>query len=309
LSLNGAGENNVDFQFDVAIVDEAGQLTLPAILGALRFTKRFILVGDEKQLPPLVLSKEAASTGLAESLFSTLKQLDDDYMKFDNQGISACVPLKVQYRMNKWISHFASRVFYGGQLIPHTSVANRLLEVAMPASIIEVPAVTRAVDPHYPMVFLDVSAGYEKEKSSNAEARAVRELVAALLARGVAQQDIGIIAPYRAQVANLRRYLFSDDEVSGWRALTFDTPLSVDTVDRFQGGERQVIIMSFATTTTPAAGSQLRDHLTDDHRLNVALTRAQHKLILVGSSPALEALPILQRLLTYCRRMNTLIPY
>ena len=309
LSLNGAGENNVDFQFDVAIIDEAGQLTLPAILGALRFTKRFILVGDEKQLPPLVLSKEAASTGLAESLFSTLKQLDDDYMKFDNQGISACVPLKVQYRMNKQISHFASTEFYGDQLIPHASVANRLLEMAMPASIIEVPAVTRAIDPHYPMVFLDVSTGYEREKISNAEALAVRELVAALLARGIAQQAIGIIAPYRAQVANLRRYLFSDDEASGWRALTFDTPLSVDTVDRFQGGERSVIIISLATTTTPAAESQLRDHLTDSHRLNVALTRAQRKLIVVGSSPALEALPIFQRLLTYCRSINTLIPH
>jgi len=309
LSLNGAGENNVDFQFDVAIIDEAGQLTLPAILGALRFTKRFILVGDEKQLPPLVLSKEAASTGLAESLFSTLKQLDDDYMKFDNQGISACVPLKVQYRMNKQISHFASTEFYGDQLIPHASVADRLLEVAMPASIIEVPTVTRAVDPHYPMIFLDVSTGYEREKISNAEALAVRELVAALLARGIAQQAIGIIAPYRAQVANLRRYLFSDDEASGWRALTFDTPLSVDTVDRFQGGERPVIIISLATTTTPAAESQLRDHLTDSHRLNVALTRAQRKLIVVGSSPALEALPIFQRLLTYCRSINTLIPH
>src|SRR5712692_1545756 len=309
LSLNGAGENKVDFQFDVAIIDEAGHLTLPAILGALRFTKRFILVGDEKQLPPLVLSKEAASTGLAESLFSTLKQLDDDYMKFDNQGISACVPLKVQYRMNKQISHFASTEFYGDQLIPHASVANRLLEVAMPASIIEVPAVTRAVDPHYPMVFLDVSTGYEREKISNAEALAVRELVAALLARGIAQQAIGIIAPYRAQVANLRRYLFSDDEASGWRALTFDTPLSVDTVDRFQGGERSVIIISLATTTTPAAESQLRDHLTNPHRINVALTRAQRKLIVVGSSPALEALPIFQRLLTYCRSINTLIPH
>src|SRR6059058_4920998 len=66
--------------FDVAIVDEAGQLTVPAILGALRFAKRFILVGDEKQLPPLVLSKEAAEAGLSDSLFSYLKRLDDDYM-------------------------------------------------------------------------------------------------------------------------------------------------------------------------------------------------------------------------------------
>jgi DNA replication ATP-dependent helicase Dna2 len=312
-SLNGAETNNTNslLQFDVAIIDEAGQLTVPAILGALRFTKRFILVGDEKQLPPLVLSKEAANAGLAGSLFSTLKQLDDDYMKNNDQGVSACVSLKVQYRMNVWISHFASKVFYGGQLIPHTSVANRRLQVTMsgPGSIAETPSIIRAVDPQYPLVFLDVSGEQEKEKISNAEARAVRELVAALLSRGVAQKDIGIIAPYRAQVANLRRHLFSDAEASGWQALLPDTPLCVDTVDRFQGGERPVIIMSFATTATPAAESQLREHLTDRHRLNVALTRAQRKLILVGCAPALEALPIFQRLLAYCRGMNTIIPH
>src|SRR6266480_2308717 len=116
---NGVGENkeNTPFQFDVAIIDEAGQLTVPAILGALRFAKRFILVGDEKQLPPLVLSKEAADKGLSESLFSKLKLLDNDYTKNHDDTVSACVPLRTQYRMNKWISHFSSNVFYDKQLI------------------------------------------------------------------------------------------------------------------------------------------------------------------------------------------------
>ena len=124
-SFNGAGEHheNALFQFDVAIIDEAGQLTIPAILGALRFAKRFILVGDEKQLPPLVLSKEAADAGLVESLFSILKRRDNDYTKIDAHTASSCVSLKVQYRMNRWISHFASRIFYDGQLIPHVSIA------------------------------------------------------------------------------------------------------------------------------------------------------------------------------------------
>src|SRR5207302_10125823 len=116
LSFNGAGgsvgsQTDSALHFDVAIIDEAGQLTIPAILGALRFAKRFILVGDEKQLPPLVLSKEAIEQGLADSLFGTLKRLDNDYMKLHPEAISACVPLQVQYRMNKWISHFASRTF------------------------------------------------------------------------------------------------------------------------------------------------------------------------------------------------------
>jgi DNA replication ATP-dependent helicase/nuclease Dna2 len=186
-----------------------------------------------------------------------------------------------------------------------------MLEVATSKPMLheEMPSIACALDPLSPMVFLDVRGEYEKAKISDAEARTVREVVASLLARGVADYEIGIIAPYRAQVANLRRHLFSDDATIGWQALSFDTPLSVDTVDRFQGGERSVIIMSFATTTTPEVESQLRDHLTNPNRLNVALTRAQRKLILVGNASVLAELPVFQRLLTYCRGLNTLIPH
>ena len=303
---------NSPLQFDVAIIDEAGQLTIPAILGALRLAKRFILVGDEKQLPPLVLSKEATEKGLAESLFSYLKRLDFDYMVDHPEAISASVPLRIQYRMNKWISHFSSKVFYDGHLLPALSVANRELGVATEGTWLakETPSITRAISPTYPLVFLDVHGEpkYGEAKISNAEARIVRAVVAGLLTRGISEADIGIIAPYRAQVANLRRHLFSADAASSWQALSSETPMSIDTVDRFQGGERLVIIMSFATTTAPGAESRLRDFLTNPNRLNVALTRAQRKLILVGCASALEELPYFQRLLTYCRSMQTLIP-
>jgi DNA replication ATP-dependent helicase Dna2 len=146
-------------------------------------------------------------------------------------------------------------------------------------------------------------------KQSNAEAQAICAIVAGLQARGVALQDIGIIAPFRAQVANIRRHLFSVETVAGWQALPADAPISVDTVDRFQGGERKVIIMSFATQRLLLAQSPRRDFLTNPHRLNVALTRAQRKLILVGNVPALEDLPIFQRLITYCRSMRTLLAF
>ena len=300
-------------QFDVAVIDEAGQLTIPAILGALRFAKRFILVGDEKQLPPLVLSKEAAEQGLADSLFGFLKRLDDSYKKTHLEAVSACVPLEVQYRMNKWISNFSSKVFYQGQLMPHSSVANRILALKAVGTepVIEAPTIRQALQPHYPLVFLDVPGDGEQNgpKVSNAEARIVRELVHGLLRRGIMAQDIGIIAPYRAQIANLRRHLFSEDTTIGWHALKPDTPMSIDTVDRFQGGERQVIIMSFATSSTPEADSPLRDFLTNPHRLNVALTRAQCKLMVVGCVPALEALPYFQRLIAYCRSMQTIFSH
>jgi len=336
--FNGAENSSEDsfLQFDVAIIDEAGQLTVPAILGALRFAKRFILVGDEKQLPPLVLSKEAAEAGLAESLFSFLKRVDDSYMKEHSEVTSACVPLRVQYRMHRKISNFASENFYEGKLLPHASVADRVLRLGVnveandlgeqgdKADQSAVGAINRplrgdgeslsivqAIHPTNQFVFLDVRSRGENggPKISNAEARTVREVVAGLLARGIAEADIGIIAPYRAQVANLRRHLFSDDPTIGWKALSFNAPLCVDTVDRFQGGERLVIIMSFATSTPPEAESLQREFLTNPNRLNVALTRAQRKLILVGCAPALAELPIFQRLLAYCRRMQGVIPH
>ncbi len=137
----------------------------------------------------------------------------------------------------------------------------------------------------------------------------MRAVVQGLLTRGIGQQDIGIIAPFRAQVANIRRHLFSDDSASGWPALSSATLMSVDTVDRFQGGERMVIIMSFATARAPESSSPLWEFLTNPHRLNVALTRAQRKLIVVGCASALEGLPYFERLLKYCRSMQTVITY
>ncbi len=133
----------------------------------------------------------------------------------------------------------------------------------------------------------------------------MRDVVAGLLARGIEQKDIGIIAPYRAQVANIRRHLFSSDLASGWSGLASDSLMSIDTVDRFQGGERMVIIISFATTSEPQG--ERREFLTNPNRLNVALTRAQRKLVLVGYVRALENLSTFTRLITYCRSMQTLI--
>ena len=305
-------------QFDVAIIDEASQLTVPALLGAIRLAKRFILVGDDKQLPPLVLSKEAAAQGLAESLFTFLKQRNDDYMNIHGDGESACVSLQVQYRMNPWISHYSSVVFYEKKLVAAEFLKRRLLEVrpATPALVAEVSAITQAIEPSYPLVFLDVRPREERNlqhlgevKSNATEAQAIRTLVQGLLTRGIAEHDIGIIAPFRAQVATIRRHLFTPDEASGWSGINADTPMLIDTVDRFQGGERMVIIMSFTVAQPLGTNSPLRDFLTNPNRLNVALTRAQRKLVLVGCLPSLENLPYYDRLLAYCRSMKTIIEY
>lgn len=321
--IEGNLPENGGLSFDVAIIDEAGQLTVPAILGALRLAKRFILVGDEKQLPPLVLSKDAAEAGLADSLFSFLKSLDEKYMQDHPLAISACVSLRTQYRMNKWIANFSSTVFYDKQLVAHKSIANHILVYTQKhGDSLQVQAtptkrnqaIIRALEPHYPLVFLDVhdergEQAAMEDKQSHAEAQVVRDIVANLLARGIDMQDIGIIAPYRAQVANIRRHLFSADPTGNRLCLPSNAPITIDTVDRFQGGERLIVIISFATTRELSVESQRYTFLTNPNRLNVALTRAQRKLILVGCIPALEHLPIFSRLIIYCRSMNTLIDY
>jgi DNA replication ATP-dependent helicase Dna2 len=278
---DGAGDA---LAFDIAIVDEASQLTVPALCGALRFAPRFVLVGDERQLPPLVVSPEAAAGGLKEPLFTQL---------LARWGERASVRLTRQYRMHPVICDFPSQAFYAGDLVT-AGVARdaRLTLAAAP------PAVWDAVlDPARPVVFLDVPAHAQaapaNPKSSARQADVVRALAQALVARGVPQGSIGVIAPYRAHVAAVRQRL----------AGVGLADVLVDTVDRFQGGERDVMILAFGLEQPPAAGPHGADFLGDPYRLNVALTRAQRKLVLVGNRPALAGVPLLERLLRHCERL------
>ncbi|HEV2238518.1 MAG TPA: C-terminal helicase domain-containing protein, partial [Ktedonobacterales bacterium] len=130
-------------------------------------------------------------------------------------------------------------------------------------------------------------------KSSGRQADVVRALAQALVARGVPRSSIGVIAPYRAHVAAVRQRLAGAGLAE----------VLVDTVDRFQGGERAVMILAFGLEQPPTAGPHGADFLGDPNRLNVALTRAQRKLVLVGNRQALAAVPLLERLLRHCERL------
>ncbi|HEY7342956.1 MAG TPA: AAA domain-containing protein [Ktedonobacterales bacterium] len=265
--------------FDLAILDEATQLTLPAALGALRFARRFVLVGDDRQLPPLVRSETAAARGLKRSLFATL---------LERWGAEASVPLRRQYRMHPIICAFPSGEFYGDALVAEGAARTAQLalseEVAGPFG--------RVLDPAHPVVFIDVPLEPDKRgrKENQAQATVVRDLVGELRRLGVAADTIGVIAPYRAQVAAIRAQLVKNGE----------TDVLVDTVDRFQGGERSVIFYSFGGGGAASWGGRGPDFLADPNRLNVALTRARHKLIILGNRAALEEIPLLRRLVTYC---------
>lgn len=263
-------------RFDVAIIDEATQLTVPAILGALRFARRFVLVGDEHQLPPLVMSQGAAGDVLSRSLFQEL---------LERWGDDALVALRHQYRMHPAICGFPSKAFYGGELEAAGVARTATLHIDLAAA----PGLAPVLDPLRPVVFIDVP-GAERGKTDRGQAQVCRDLVRALVRGNVPVDTIGIIAPYRAQVAAIRGQL----STSGLADVV------VDTVDRFQGAERDVIIFSFGGQPDSATSLHGEDFVANRCRLNVALTRARRKLLLVGDRTALARMPLLADLVEYC---------
>jgi DNA replication ATP-dependent helicase Dna2 len=214
--------------FEMSIVDEAGQLTEPLTLGLILRARRFVLIGDDRQLPPVVRTH-----GLAHSMFERLKR------ETDNVTL-----LETQYRMHPQIMNVSNRLFYEGRLKSGVSESDR-----------------EPVDGP-PVVFIPVESSRDG-RSNLDEARVVVDLVRSFIReRGIHPETIGVVSPFRAQVVLLRQMLA-------------DTGVTVDTVERFQGGERDIMILSFVR-------SRGTGFVFDDRRLNVAITRARRKLVMVA---------------------------
>ncbi len=248
-------------EFDVAVVDEASQLTEPGTLAAVNLADRFVLVGDHEQLPPVV----RAENRLQESLFQRLIEDHPD----------AGVMLDRQYRMSQRIQAFSSREFYDGKLRPATpEVAGQTLA--------DLGVDTADLPPELGDGVCFVDPDGRREGNANpVEADRVAEVVDAYVAAGVDPDDIGVIAPFRAQVAEIGRR----------------TDVTVDTVDRFQGSSKEVIVVSFVAT-----GDLSSPIFEDTRRVNVALTRAKKALCLVGDADALASEPFYARMLEWARR-------
>jgi DNA replication ATP-dependent helicase Dna2 len=246
--------------FDVALVDEASQLTEPATLAAINRADRFVLVGDHEQLPPVVRAENDLQTSLFE-------RLHDAYP-------DAAVMLDRQYRMCQRIQAFSSREFYDGALKPaNGEVATRSL-ADLGVDVADLPA-----DLRDPVSFVDPD-GRREGNTNPVEADRVASVVAAFREAGVPAEDIGVIAPFRAQVAEIGRR----------------TDVTVDTVDRFQGSSEEVVVVSFVATDA------LDGPIFEDYRrVNVALTRAKRALVLVGDAPALDSEPFYARMLDWAR--------
>ena len=258
--------------FDLLVLDEATQSTEPSALIPLVCAKKVVLAGDHKQLPPTVLNQEAKRLGLSQSLFERLMRLHDDKIRS---------VLRIQYRMHADIMDFSNKAFYNGALIAHDSVKNhRLGDLGYPEGA-------------NPVIYLDTSDECPKEKTrmgstskiNPLEADYIKAILRLLLNAGVPPADIGVISPYDDQVNLLRMN----------NPIELRDELEIKTVDGFQGREKQVIIVSFVRSNP---GGDI-GFLSDLRRLNVSLTRAKRKLILVGDSKTLSKNKTYQNLIKY----------
>ncbi|MFB6071617.1 MAG: AAA domain-containing protein [Halobacterium sp.] len=263
-------------EFDVVLVDEASQLTEPDTLAAINRGERFVLVGDHEQLPPVVRSGGRLATSLFERLHDTHPE--------------AAVMLDQQYRMSQRIQAFSSREFYDGQLRPATGevAGQRLADVGVDAGGAVGDGVhasdasadsSRAQYVRDGVSFHDVP-GTDDAHVDPAEAERVADVVDAYVDAGLDPGDVGVIAPFRAQVAEIGQRVRDG--------------VAVDTVDRFQGSSKEVIVVSFVAT------GDLDGPIFEDHRrVNVALTRAKKSLVLVGDERALRSEPLYDRMVDW----------
>jgi predicted DNA helicase len=260
-------------RFDLLVIDEACQSTEPGCWIPLARAERVVLAGDHCQLPPTVLSGDAAAQGFGVSLFERLISLC---------GRDVARRLSVQYRMHASIMDFSSLEFYEAELTADEAVAAHRL--------CELPGVETNPLTESPVEFIDTAgAGYDEELEPDGESRMnpreaelVVRKVQSLLAAGVPAEAIAVIAPYSAQVRLLREKL----AVPG---------LEIDSVDGFQGREKEAVVISLVRSNP----SGEIGFLGDVRRMNVALTRARRKLLVIGDSATLASDSFYQRLLEY----------
>jgi len=285
-TLVGASNRNIrHLTYETVFIDEAAQALEPGCWIPIAKAGRVVLAGDHQQLPPTVKSEKAAKEGLRETLFE----------KCITRQPEASRMLTVQYRMHEQIMQFSSEQFYEGRLVAAPTVAHSGLD-----------AYDIRFAPDLPVEFLD-TAGFGFQEITIPESRSTANPEEAdLLLKRLAQLlepydapdheadplSIGVIAPYRAQINYLKDAVEENDELSG---LLLHRQLSVGTVDSFQGQERDIIAISLTRSNSHGEIG----FLSDIRRMNVGMTRARKKLLLVGDSSTLGAHPFYKAFLEY----------
>ena len=290
-TLVGASNRNIrHLSFETVFIDEAAQALEPGCWIPIAKGQRIILTGDHHQLPPTVKSEQAAREGLRETLFE----------KCINRQPDTARMLTVQYRMHEQIMGFSSERFYQGRLVAHQSVRHAGLDAYDPCFAPDLPVEfldTAGCE------FLEVTLPESRSTANPDEANLLLVRLTQLLApynpttHEHKQLTIGVIAPYRAQINYLMDAI---EENEALNELLLRRLLSVGTVDSFQGQERDIIAISL--TRSNAYGDI--GFLSDIRRMNVGMTRARRKLLLVGDASTLSFNPFFMDLLNYIKRIG-----
>ena len=282
-TLVGAANRLLDGQkFGTLFIDEAAQALEAACWIPLRRVSRVVLAGDHCQLPPTVKSIAALKAGLGKTLMERIVEMHPETVTL----------LKIQYRMNDDIMRFSSNYFYDGQVESAPEVKYRsILDMDVPMTWID----TSQFD--LPLTsFKEEFVGESFGRINKAEAELTLLTLQNYFEKIGKQRllderiDVGIISPYRAQVQYLRRLLMKREYFKPFRRL-----ISVNTVDGFQGQERDIIVISLVRSNDEGQIGFLRDL----RRMNVAITRARMKLIILGNAPTMTRHPFYRQLWQY----------
>lgn len=282
-TLTGAANRVLEGEkYSTLFIDEAAQALEAACWIAIRKAGRVILAGDHCQLPPTVKSIMALKGGLGKTLMERIVENKPETVTL----------LKMQYRMNEQIMKFSSDWFYNGMVESAPTVSHRGI-----------------LDYDTPMMWIDTAECDGKEefvgenfgRINRAEAELTLQTLQQYLEKIGKQRileesiDVGIISPYRAQVQLLRKELRKREFFRPYRHL-----LTVNTVDGFQGQERDIILISLVRSNDGGDIGFLRDL----RRMNVAITRARMKLVILGSSATMTSHPFYKKLYEYVGQLK-----
>ncbi|HVI47816.1 MAG TPA: AAA domain-containing protein [Chitinophaga sp.] len=280
-TLVGANHYTVrNLKYHTVVIDEAGQALEPACWIPVLKAQKVILAGDHCQLPPTIKSEEAARKGLSITLLE----------KCAARYPEAVSLLEEQYRMNELIMGYSSAVFYEDRLKAHASVAKHAL---FPADM--------------PLTFIDTAGCGFDERSEGTSTTNPEE--AAFLFRHLTQliaslgkhykpdefPSVAVISPYKQQIQVLKEQLQHTPALQ-----PYEKKITVNTIDSFQGQERDIVYISMTRSNT----ENKIGFLSDVRRMNVAMTRARKKLVVVGDSATLSQLPFYGDFITYATDRN-----
>jgi superfamily I DNA and/or RNA helicase len=261
--------------FGTLFIDEAAQALEAACWIAIRKADRVVLAGDHCQLPPTIKCYEAAKGGLEQTLMENIVANKSETVSL----------LKVQYRMNEAIMQFSSDWFYHGELEAAPEVRSRsILDLDTPISWID----TSGMD--FKEQFVGETFGRINKDEANLLLQELQANIKKIGGERILDEriDFGIISPYKAQVQYLRGKIKGNDALRPYRHL-----LTVNTVDGFQGQERDVIFISLVRANEDGQIGFLRDL----RRMNVAMTRARMKLVILGDAATLGKHPFYKKLI------------